>query len=539
MTRIRYALLLVVLLMPLTCAAQEAEAQPPPLERLVSVSFDKTTLKAAAEEMLRDTGLKPRIESGASGSVTLQLQDCPLSQAILVLLRSTGTTGRIEAGTLVISPRPKDLLPRGDRPSAGPRVRAGLASSIGRHQSITIACSGRYRISGTQGTRESWGGEQVMLTAKNGAIEVRQLGQPDVTCRAPVRIEAEGVVTALEVISPRVKHPRYAGTLEFTAQGSTLRVVNELPLDEYVRGVVPTEVPASFHPEARKALAVAARTYAVRNCDRHKAEGFNMCDSIHCQGFAGASRDAEWVNEVVDATLGEIITHKGEPIYALYSADCGGMTQSSEDSGMIKAPYLKSVSDNVSGEPCLVVTKQPAPQTSEPYDLPDLSDTSGVSVQPRPCPTPAVMEFEKPTTGDYCESGRAHTWTRTFTAADLEKVFNRSSSTKVGKLASMEFAEYDCSGRVKTIVIKGKDGEKRLTGTRFRDLFGLSTIMSTRMALNVTPEGKYVIEGRGFGHGVGLCQWGANGLAKSDPKWTYVEILRHYYTDIEIKVLGD
>ncbi len=559
MIYIRYALslLLIALLLPMLCAAQEAETQTPPLERLVSVNFDKTPLRDAAEEMLRDTGLKLRIESGAGGSVSLQLQDFPLGQAIAVVLRATGSTGGLDGDTLVIAPMPKDLLPRGSQPAfpltdhpkpTGTTIRAGLLSSVGRHQSVTIACSGKYRIVGTDGpevTTESWGGEQITLTAKDGAIEVRRLGCPDVTRRSPVRVETERPTTALEVISPIVKHPRYGGALEFTAQGSALRVVNELPLDDYVRGVVPTEVPASFHPEAQKALVVAARTYALRNSERHKADGFNMCDSVHCQGFAGASRDADWVNKIVDATRGEIMTHKGEPIYALYSADCGGMTQSSEDSGMIKAPYLLSVSDNESGESCVVRQKQAADSSQppagvpEPSDVSDPSDESDVPDLSEACPAPAMTEFEKPATGDYCGASRNHTWTRTYSAEDLEKVFSRSSSTSVGKLLSMEFAEYDCSGRVKTIVIRGEDGEKKIGGGRFREMFGLSTIMSTRMALTVTPEKKYVIEGRGYGHGVGLCQWGSNGLAKSDPKWTYIEILRHYYTDIEIKVLDE
>jgi stage II sporulation protein D len=87
---------------------------------------------------------------------------------------------------------------------------------------------------------------------------------------------------------------------------------------------------------------------------------------------------------------------------------------------------------------------------------------------------------------------------------------------------------------VKSIVIKGDAGEKRISGSRLRDLFGLSTMMSTRMALTVTAEGKYVIEGRGYGHGVGLCQWGANGMAKSREGVTYIDILKHYYTGVEV-----
>jgi stage II sporulation protein D len=384
--------------------------------------------------------------------------------------------------------------------------------------------------------------------------ESAEVPAPTPTFKGPIRIATQTSEGMIEIVAPKLRYKHYREAMEIRG-GTRLSVINELSVEHYVYGVTPTEIPASFHPEAQKALVVAARTYSIRNCERHKADGFNMCDSVHCQGFAGADRETEWVRKIVDATRGEVITYKGEPIYALYSADCGGMTQSSEDSGMIRAPYLISVADNASGEACLVVQKKAvisdqSPVTSDQSDGADQSDGSDSSDESgesasgdasrntdsssTTCPTPPMTEFERPATGDYCGSSRVHTWTKTCSVEDLERVFSRSSSTKVGKLVSMEFAEYDCSGRVKSIVIKGDAGEKRISGSRLRDLFGLSTMMSTRMALTVTAEGKYVIEGRGYGHGVGLCQWGANGMAKSREGVTYIDILKHYYTGVEV-----
>ena len=103
----------------------------------------------------------------------------------------------------------------------------------------------------------------------------------------------------------------------------------------------------------------------------------------------------------------------------------------------------------------------------------------------------------------------------------------------------MEFGNYDCSGRVRTVIVKGDLGEYRMTGSRFRDFFGQSVIKSTKMTLTVTEDGAYAIDGRGYGHGVGLCAFGADGLARSDKKITYVDILKHYYTGIEIKSISD
>ncbi len=432
-------------------------------------------------------------------------------------------------------------------PAIPQTIRVGLQSCVGHPASLTIKADEPMTVTDLDTKTviaEIEAGKEITIRLREKLFEVETTSEaPEVsdvsdvsepaqeppTFKGPLKIATQTAEGMLEITDPKLRYKHYRETLEIRG-GSRLTVINELSVEHYLYGVTPTEIPASFHPEAQKALVVAARTYAIRSVDRHKSEGFNVCDGVHCQGFAGADREADWVRKIVDATRGEIITYKGEPIFACYSADCGGMTQSSEDSGMMKTAYMKSVVDNACGEPCLV-----RPVIGDQSSvIGEQSDGSDGSDQSEACPRPAMTEFERPTDGDYCASSRAHTWTKTYSVEDLAKVFSRSSSTKVGKLISMEFAEYDGSGRVRTIIIKGQDGEKRISGSRFRDLFGLSTIMSTRMALTVTPEGKYVIEGRGYGHGVGLCQWGANGLAKSRDGITYVDVLKHYYTGVEI-----
>ena len=103
----------------------------------------------------------------------------------------------------------------------------------------------------------------------------------------------------------------------------------------------------------------------------------------------------------------------------------------------------------------------------------------------------------------------------------------------------MEFAERDCSGRVRTVVIKGDRGEYRMQGRKFRELLGVNAIKSTRMTLAVTEDGSYTYSGRGYGHGVGLCAFGADGLARSDAKITYTDILKHYYKGVEITPISE
>ena len=368
-----------------------------------------------------------------------------------------------------------------------PAIRVGL-TGIGKPTEVTIKCDQAFKIGDTELQSVTLSLVDGMISADTGPIGL--IG--------PIRLIPLKDDAIFEIVSPKVRCAKYRGTLEISG-GKSLSIINELPLEDYVRGVLPIEVPASFQPEAQKALAIAIRTYALKSLDRHKSSGFNMCDSTHCQGFAGASRDAEWVDRIVDGTGGQILEYKGQPIYALYSSDCGGVTQNNEDAGYGPAfPYLRSVVDRPNVQ--LPTSNSQLPTSEEP---------------------------------DYCAGCPYHMWTKTFTAEELDKAFSKN----IGKFQSMEFSEFDCSGRVKTVVIKGENGEYKLTGGKFRELFGESVIKSALMTLTVNDEGEYVIEGKGFGHGVGLCAFGANGMAKAGK--TCEEILKHYYAGAEIKAISD
>ena len=382
-----------------------------------------------------------------------------------------------------------------------PVIRVGL-TGIGKPNQLTVKSDQPFKIGDTEL-------QSVTLTLDDGEIsaawDMGHMGPMGPMRLIPLKDDA-----IFEIVSPKVRCARYRGILEISG-GKALSVVNELPLEDYVRGVIPIEVPASFQPEAQKALAIAIRTYALKSLDRHKSSGFNMCDSVHCQGFAGASRDAKWVDKLIDDTRGQILVYKGQPIYAVYSSDCGGVTQNNEDAGYGPAlPYLRSVGDRPNAQ------------------LPTSPAAGGIPSDRRD--NSQLPTAEEP---DYCAGCPYHTWTKTFKPEELDKAF----SNRIGKFQSIEFSECDCSGRVKTVVIKGEDDEYKLTGGKFRELFGESVIKSALMTLTVNEDGECVIEGKGFGHGVGLCAFGANGMAKSGK--TCEEILKHYYTGAEVKKISD
>ena len=139
----------------------------------------------------------------------------------------------------------------------------------------------------------------------------------------------------------------YRGALEvFGNSRNTLTIVNELPLEEYLRGVVPNELsPTTFGQiEALKAQAVAARTYIQRNIGQYKNEGYDICATDACQVYFGAGTEDPLATQAVIETRGVVATYDGKPINALYSSTCGGRTENAENIFTEKVPYLVSTS---------------------------------------------------------------------------------------------------------------------------------------------------------------------------------------------------
>lgn len=266
--------------------------------------------------------------------------------------------------------------------------------------------------------------------------------------------------------------------------------IEELPLDEYLYGVVSAEMPASFQDEALKAQAVVARTYTLykimHNSNKHK--GADICDSSTCcqAWISKENRLAKWKedkkeiywNKIVNAvntTQGKMITYKNEPINSFFHSNSGGVTEAPINVwGGSGYPYLQSVS--TAGE--------------EAYS----QYASNLTVTQK-----QFTEIIK----------KEH--------SDFKIDFSKKDCIKV--------KEYTEGNRVKTIQI----GNLTLSGVEIRTLFGLRSAN-----FKITIENKNIkFEVTGYGHGVGMSQTGADSLAKQGK--TYEEIIHHFYTNVEIK----
>ena len=269
--------------------------------------------------------------------------------------------------------------------------------------------------------------------------------------------------------------------------------VEEINLDEYLYGVVSSEMPASYELEALKAQSVVARTYTIyqiqRNSNKH--ENADICDNYACcQAWISKNdRFAKWsieeaesnwnkIVEAVDSTSGKIVTYNGEAINAFFHSNSGGITESSVNIwGGIDYPYLKSV--ETTGE-----------DGYKQY-------TSQVQLSKQELLNKLKEKY-----------------------SDCEIDFNQENCIQI--------LEYTTSGRVKTI----KFGNKELAGTEARSILGLK---STNFSFSINGD-TVTFEVTGYGHGVGMSQTGADSMAKSGAN--YEQIIKHFYTNVEITELN-
>lgn len=308
---------------------------------------------------------------------------------------------------------------------------------------------------------------------------------------------------SLEENIPIIKEEEEKIPVKISNKSDTVKVYNkltgnveELELEEYVKGVVAAEMPGEFHIEALRAQAVASRTYAISRTIKY-SEGHPahpeaaICTGIHCQAYLSLEQlnqihGDKWIEnywgkieEAVDSTKGLGIFYAGEIIESMYHSTSGGQTEDIKDVYSSEVPYLKSVfSPNEEGAPKFKNTV-----------------------------TLTTDEFIKTIKSKYPQA----------------KIDKDNIADKI------KLIEKTSTGRVKKVAIDGN----LLDGSELRDLFSLN---STNFKISLDNKLDIIeIETYGYGHGIGMSQWGANGMGKEGSN--YEEILKHYYTGVEIKAL--
>ncbi|MEN6371441.1 MAG: SpoIID/LytB domain-containing protein [Armatimonadota bacterium] len=368
--------------------------------------------------------------------------------------------------------------------ASGASLRIGLVRQFKGVNEVTISDSAGFTVSDKSGNviAEVDADGKVVLSANGGKLQLTGAGDTPSQEENMVVISSSASDSFLTLSSPRCKSADYRGKIEVSLGKRGISLVNIVDLEDYIRGVLPSEMPTSFSIEALKAQAVAARTYAWMNRGKHKKTNYDLCDSTDCQVYLGADGEKPSTSKAVTETEGLVLEHDGYLISAQYCSDCGGVTQ---DGGK---PYLASVADSPEG--------------------------GGV---------------------DYCEHD-GHTWTKSWTLQEFEKILSKSHPDLKG-ITSVSVAQTDAKNRVDKIEIEAESGDVDIDGVSLRKLLGNTVIKSTIFTVKV-EDGKVIFDGRGFGHGIGLCQFGANGLAEAPNNYTFEQILKHYYRGVEIVPLS-
>ena len=368
--------------------------------------------------------------------------------------------------------------------------------------------------------------------------------------------------------SPRYQKP-YRGHFEIAPKTfsfeparhlGNLRLVNIVPIEEYLKGVVPWEMDATAPLEALKAQAICARSETLSKIEggRHAKDGFEICDYDHCQGYPGIENEKARSTQAVEQTAGLVLFHKGRIADAVYGTNSGGITAASEDVWRgTPEPYLKSKRDfSPSAHPQIEkVVKETMSEsdwvkyctTNLPsFGSPNQSEVRALASRRARSPRTAAL-FQA---NDLPEFYR---WTRVISPFDGAKAIASRSGGNLTYTSAIQVEERAASGHIKKLLITGQEVKNnRIVRTSTVRLEGDSQIramLSGRLgSTTALPSSTFVViprldaqkrltafvlRGAGWGHGVGMCQRGAQNRALAG--WKARQILEFYFKDVELR----
>jgi len=297
-----------------------------------------------------------------------------------------------------------------------------------------------------------------------------------------------------------------------------LAVINEVKLEEYVKGVVPVEIRLAAPDEALKVQAVAARTEALAKLGIHHVfDPYDFCASQHCQEFGGLTRRTRRTSKAVDATRGQVLMSDGSLVDAVYSANCGGHTEHNDNVWSSRPDKsLRAVSDLFSNP--------------EPFYFP-MSESQ-------------LAKWLKHTPRAYCADAhnsdrKNFRWKVKYSAAKLNKIVNKHRN--VGSVKDIRILRRGVSGRALRMKIVGsRDNAIINKELPIRKVLGGLKSSMFIVYIERDSSGKpesFFFRGGGWGHGVGMCQSGAEGMASRG--FAYDKILAHYFSGTTFKTLYD
>lgn len=362
----------------------------------------------------------------------------------------------------------------------------------------------------------------------------------------------------------------YRGIIDFIHNSDgTITAVNVIDLEEYLYGVVASEIPSSYEYEAIKAQACAARTYALYKWNRESDIGYDICDSTHCQAYMGYDYEDSTTRQAVIDTEGELIYYNGSPIEALFFSSSGGYTEDAVNVWGTDVAYLKAVDDSQE------INCPEWERTITLDDLDNLIQTNGYNIGSA---TGMRITIDNKTNRVQKLEILGTEGTKTITLEACRTVFGSIGSSFNSRNYTITNGVVESGGKTETVTsnvigtfisepLEGfKVGSDYVIGAdcaviysnasgakaygydgkeidlddipNIDDLITTTTTVTTSNSTSgttvISSKGSTIeIKGYGIGHGVGLSQMGANGMAKNGAD--YKEILKHYYTGVTVE----
>jgi len=351
-----------------------------------------------------------------------------------------------------------------------PRVRVAITRSS---EAVRISSDSPFHVFDGEG-RALFQGKRLIDTAVRASKQGVYIGSQNFT-RTPVIVDVgDGKL--------RMGQRSYRDSLEFfQAPNGRLLVINEVALDDYLKGVLPLEANPGWKAESLKAQAVASRTYALFKIIQNRAESYAVSDDVASQVYGGMTHEKPTTNQAVDLTRGEILTFDGKIFPAYFHSTCSGHTT--------RADFIWPVE------------KHPALQGGE-------------------C--------------GFCTESQHTRWRNAWTPAEIKKALALGGHP-LPDIRGVHAVDIDASGRARSFEIQYATGKIKVPSNDFRLWMGPMKFKSTRIQSIRFEGGRFVFQGRGWGHGVGMCQYGIKKMGELG--YTYKQILDYYFPGAVIKKL--
>ena len=326
----------------------------------------------------------------------------------------------------------------------------------------------------------------------------------------------------------------YSGSVEVRRYEEGYTVVNSVPFETYLTAVVPSEMPSTYEKEALKAQAVCARTYAVCQT-KHRAQGFDICATTHCQVYQGTAASGANSDAAVDQTAGEFLYYSGRLVQeAVYYSSNGGASEDSLNVWGNDVGYLKGKIDPYEGKIASIIPRYNWSTTFTASELTTLLNNRGYG----------IGTVKNAYVSAYTDTGNVYSVT--FTGTSGSKTVSREACRTLLNLRSQRFTigggtgeniysvndtgESVALGSMSAIDSSGKNSA--LSGNVYV-ITSSGTSQLVQRTTTSSGSGSFVISGSGYGHNVGMSQWGAYSMANLG--YSYRDILQFYYTDVSIR----